>query len=249
MSPEAWADVDMSVKMEDEPDFAKLATYLDALANPARLALLHQLREPRSAGEVRLKPSHEAGLDPDRNMTRPAVRKHLAKLRQAGLVAVSRALQGGTYSDYFVVNHQMVFALLEELRGVMMVSPRVAPPPSATMTGRQPRLTARAEGAQLILVRGAREGQVFRLEPRGLADGGGWLVGRRRGLAISLDYDPFVSQEHAEVLPKGDGFVLTDLGGKNGTEVNWEPLPRGGSAELATGDIVGVGRSLLVFRR
>jgi hypothetical protein len=37
-------------------------------------------------------------------------------------------------------------------------------------------------------------------------------------------------------------------GSKNGTMLDFQPLPRGGSAPLTNGDVVGVGRTNLVFR-
>jgi pSer/pThr/pTyr-binding forkhead associated (FHA) protein len=90
---------------------------------------------------------------------------------------------------------------------------------------------------------------VFPLDARTRGDQRGWVIGRRRSLAVGLDYDPFVSQEHAEVLPVQGGFEVRDLEtNKNGTSLNWEPLARGGSRLLEQGDVIGVGRTLLLFR-
>ncbi len=82
-----------------------------------------------------------------------------------------------------------------------------------------------------------------------LGSGRGWAVGRKPGLPVSLEYDPYVSLVNSEVLPVGDRYLLADLGSsKNGTWLNWRPV----GAEpvpLTQGDVIGVGRSLLVFRR
>jgi DNA-binding transcriptional ArsR family regulator len=232
-------------------DFERLAGYLDALANASRLELLHLLRTPSAVGDIHLRPgAGEAdGPRPERNITRQGVRKHLAKLEETGLITTQRGRRDGAVVEEHVVNHQMLFAVSEELRRVTRVVPTVQPASAATLTGGSRDAGSKAKGARLIVVHGGREGQTFTLDPRTRAPERGWVVGRRRGLGVSLDYDPFVSQEHAEVLPRGDRYEVLDLrSNKNGTEVNWETLPRGGSATLSTGDVIGVGRSLLLFR-
>jgi DNA-binding transcriptional ArsR family regulator len=63
---------------------------LDALGNPVRRAILHELRAgPRSVGEI------AAGLP----VSRPAVSRHLRVLEDAGLV---QATQEGTRNIYSV---------------------------------------------------------------------------------------------------------------------------------------------------
>lgn len=229
------------------PDFAKLARYLEALASPARLELLHLLRMPRTVGDIRLRPTDGDALRPDRAITRQGVRKHLAKLEEAGVITVNRPR--GATSEEYLLNHQMLFALVEELRRVTQLAPTVSPVPAATMTGGLHGTSARPTGTRIVVVHGSREGQTFPLEDRTLAQDKRWVLGRRRGLAVSLDHDPFVSQQHAEIVPAGQGYELRDLRtNKNGTELNWEALPRGGAAPLETGDVIGVGRTLLLFR-
>lgn len=227
-------------------DFTKIARYLEALANPSRLELLHLLRQPRAAGEIRLRPSIGGGMRPDRPITRQAVRKHLAKLEEAGVITAQRG--AGGHEDY-VVNHQMLFALVEEMRRVTQLAPAVSLAPLATMTGAGAEAGPRGKGSRVIVVHGAREGQTFPLDARTAGPAGTWVVGRRRGLAVAMDHDPFVSQQHCELAAGARGWELRDLStNKNGTELNWEPLPRGGAAPLQTGDVIGVGRTLLLFR-
>ena len=63
-----------------------------------------------------------------------------------------------------------------------------------------------------------------------------------RGCAIQ---DPLVSRAHARVWCDGAKDVLTDLGSKHGTSVNGRRIRE---RVLQDGDLVEVGRSLLVYR-
>ncbi len=68
-------------------------------------------------------------------------------------------------------------------------------------------------------------------------------IGREAGNTIQLD-DHEVSRRHAEIRRIGRAHVLTDLGSSNGTFVN---EGRSARAELASGDRIRVGRTILVF--
>lgn len=236
--------------MKDEPDIARLADYLKALGNPNRLELLHALRTPRSVREIELHPeSVKEGENPERAISHQAVRDHLAKLRSIGVIAVERVERDGSIVDEYVLNHPKLFAIVEELRLLGELRAKVEATAEATMGAS--RLAAKSEerGPHFMLVRGQGEGRVYPLRKENLAADRGWLVGRKVGLAVSLDYDPFVSSENAEVLLNGAGFTLHDIASsRNGTLVNFEPLSRGGSATLRHGDVVSVGRTHLVFR-
>ncbi|MEU8545233.1 FHA domain-containing protein [Streptomyces sp. NPDC048717] len=53
-----------------------------------------------------------------------------------------------------------------------------------------------------------------------------------------------VSRHHAEFHATPDGrFQIRDLGSHNGTYVNGQPIPKGGTAVLGPNDVVGVGHS------
>ncbi|MFI2639432.1 FHA domain-containing protein [Streptomyces sp. NPDC018610] len=69
----------------------------------------------------------------------------------------------------------------------------------------------------------------------------------RIGRALENDLvvsDLQVSRNHAEFHATPDGrFEIRDLGSHNGTYVNGQPIPKGGSATLGPSDIVGVGHS------
>ncbi|HET6403065.1 MAG TPA: FHA domain-containing protein [Candidatus Thermoplasmatota archaeon] len=233
-----------------QPDMAKLAEYLRALGNQNRLELLYALRRPRSVREIELHPQEvRAGENPERAISHQAVRDHLAKLRAIGVLTVERVERDGNVVDEYVLNHQKLFAIVEELRMLGDLRAEEAPPVQPTI-GASPAAPAKAEhGPRFVLVRGQGEGRVFALRKENLTAGRGWLIGRKLGLAVSLDYDPFVSSENAEIMLTSAGYRIHDVrSSRNGTLVNFEPVPAGGSKPLAHGDVVSIGRTHLVFR-
>lgn len=56
--------------------------------------------------------------------------------------------------------------------------------------------------------------------------------------------DPNVSRNHAEVRPRGNGWLVVDLGSTNGTRVN---STRISSHELSDGDEITFGNTLVRF--
>jgi transcriptional regulator with PAS, ATPase and Fis domain len=60
--------------------------------------------------------------------------------------------------------------------------------------------------------------------------------------------DERVSREHARVESAGDSVMLHDCGSKNGTQLNGKTLPANGCLRLSDGDVIGLGRSLLLVR-
>ena len=89
----------------------------------------------------------------------------------------------------------------------------------------------------LFVIQGRDQGSRFELdEPR-------VTVGRESGNAIQL-HDTEVSRQHAELHRDDDVFYLRDLGSSNGTFVNGQRVEQ---HELASGDQVQLGRSLLLF--
>lgn len=69
-------------------------------------------------------------------------------------------------------------------------------------------------------------------------------IGRLPECEITL-VDPNVSRRHAEIHPRGDGFVLVDLGSTNGSTVNGVPVVE---RELRDGDELGFGNIRLIFQ-
>lgn len=224
-------------------DYDALAEDLSALAYAARLELLDLLDAPRLLSEVRLRPRRgEEGANPARVAAKQTVAAHLDRLRESGLLATSEVERGGKRLTTYQTNPQRLYAVVEELRRLVVRRPGAA---AQEVTGTlDPAAGARLpSGPRLVLVHGAYEGRGFPLA----APQEEWTIGRRRGLPVSLDYDPYVSAENSVVSRNGDTFLLRDLDSKNGTQVNWSPVEPGAPARLRHGDIVGVGRSLLVF--
>lgn len=103
-------------------------------------------------------------------------------------------------------------------------------PPSA-----RPALRNRAV---LFVLCGPRQGAVFRLHGTSL-----W-IGRGAQLELSIE-DDAISERHAHITRRLDGFYLHDNGSRNGTFVNDEAveLPR----RLLDGDHVSLGNTILKF--
>lgn len=229
-------------------DYEDLAEFLAALAYPARLELLDRLRFPHTLSEIRL----AARRAPDdggeeRVAARQTVQAHLDKLAEVGLVEVDRIQRDGREMPRYVVSPPKLYAITEELRRLSTMYAGSGGTGDATGTLVAAASAEESKGPRLVLAHGVYEGKVFALAEDS-AHEGRWTIGRKRGLAIALDYDPYVSLEHAHVEKRGGRFVLVDHPqSKNGTSVNWRLLAPGGSRPLKAGDVVGVGRTLLAY--
>ena len=71
-------------------------------------------------------------------------------------------------------------------------------------------------------------------------------IGRAAQNTLILN-DENVSQRHAEVGPRKDGYVVKDLGSRNGTFVNDQRIASN-EKRLAAGDIVAVGETKMLFQ-
>jgi serine protease Do len=70
------------------------------------------------------------------------------------------------------------------------------------------------------------------------------ILGRARSAAVRFDAerDTHVGRHHARIIPRDDGgvgFVIVDLGSRNGTFVNGRRVD--GVVELCPGDIIQLG--------
>lgn len=230
-------------------DYESLGRYLRVLAVPNRLVLLHKLQLPHAVADIELKPFRKAAdRNPDRPLSRQAVRKHLHRLEAAGLVESRVGERDGREVTEYLVHQPRLFTIVDEFKRLSRIRPAPDVAPDATAgrsTATGGRGAAVPDGPALVLVGGMFEGRAFPLE-----GDGPWRVGRARDVAVSLPYDPFVSGANSEIRRDGDRLVIVDLpGSRNGTRVNWAPLDDGERRVLVPGDTVGVGRSLLVFRR
>jgi pSer/pThr/pTyr-binding forkhead associated (FHA) protein len=71
------------------------------------------------------------------------------------------------------------------------------------------------------------------------------LVGRAPSADVRID-DPQVSRLHARIEMQDDGVYVEDLGSRNGTRVEGEPVPN--SRRLERGDEISIGSASIIFR-
>lgn len=216
-------------------DFEALARDLAPLGNEKRLALLHFLTLPHYLEEI----ATHLG------MARQAAQKHVDQLLEVGVIRKQQGRrESGPVVEYVVVP-QRLFSMSEDFSRLGVLRPRGAEPLlMRTEVGPSDAGASPAEGPALVLVHGMRAGAVFPLA----GSPGPWSIGRDAARDVPLDYDPYASSRHAEVHLENGRHVLVDAFSTNGTLLNWERMPRGGRSPLRPGDVVGVGRSLLVFR-
>lgn len=229
---------------------ASVDEMLRVLGHPNRLELLKLLRHERTLDEIRLTPTVVTGGSPDRAISRQAVQNHLDQMESLGLVT-SRTIErpGRRPAKAYRVHHARLFAVVEELRELarMPVDRDVDPYETIQFVPSSP--SRWDEGPKLVLVHGVNEGSTFPLYSKDIKGDRGWIIGRAADAQVHLSFDPHVSLENAEILRTKEGYRLLDLrSATNGTFLNWRRLPTGGEVPLRSGDVIGVGRSLLVFR-
>lgn len=224
-------------------DAELLAEYLKALANPARIQMLTALRAPAKASDLELKPARRDSLSPDRAVSRQTVNVHLRKLEDAGVVTRLTDPAGG--ADRWVTNVPHLFAVVEELRKLATIPPAdvlVADPDETVAHADGHAADPSRPGPKLIVLTGPWEGRAIPL-----GGTGPWSLGRSRSRDVALTYDPFVSAEHATLQRAGDAFELAVAAtARNPARVNFADVPAGSSRALAHGDVVGLGRTLLL---
>lgn len=216
---------------------------MKCLGNPVRVQILQQLTTPRQLGEIKVSPHRrEQGGAPQRSMSRAAVQAHLEPLREVGAVRTISGLRDGRSVVLYTVDQRQLFALTEELRDLSRMRSDGVEAPDGTVPA--PPFGEPVTGPRLVLMNGPWEGRIVPLQ-----GSGPWTIGRAPGSTLSLGYDPYLSTSNSEVRRDGQAFRVQDLPrARNGTSVNWAALPRGQSVRLASGDVVGAGRTLLLFR-
>jgi DNA-binding transcriptional ArsR family regulator len=228
----------------DDIDVERLSAYLKALAHPNRLELLWLLRIPTAAADLHLRPRRRDDvLSAERAISRQAVLQHLESLEEVGVV--DRLPDEPGAPQRRVLNQARLFALIEDLRALTLIRPAVRVDVDATLPQPRDAQPAWPAGPKLVLASGPWEGHTFPL-----GGPGPWSVGRSRSQDVSLAYDPYVSAEHARIV-RGEGGALAvepAPGARNPCQVNFAPLSKGEARVLRPGDVVGVGRSALVFQ-
>jgi len=133
---------------------------------------------------------------------------------------------------------RVVRVVVKEMRAPAPVPEQpAAPPVSASREPARPVKPARGRGPGhlRILEPAARHGETFPLVDE-------LTVGRGGGCGIVLADDSFVSTVHARVFRRDGAVYVEDLGSRNGTLLNGEPL--GVAAPLRRGDHVQFGQTV-----
>ncbi|HEV8361799.1 MAG TPA: FHA domain-containing protein [Candidatus Thermoplasmatota archaeon] len=218
-----------------DPDLVRLGAWLRPLASPTRLSLLRFLTQPRYLEEVA---SHL-------QVSRQGARKHLDKLVRIGVLERRPAMRATGPVTEYLVRPEALFLIYDEFEKLSSLralgEARVQAP---TLSTHGPATSPPATGPALYVMHGLRSGQRFALDLRGSEE---WTMGRSARCKLVVDYDPYASTRHAAVRRAAGGFVLVDLGSTNGTQHNWVTIPKGGERPLRHGDVVGVGKTLLLF--
>lgn len=229
------------------PPFETLASSLKVIASTTRLEILHALRTRRALHEIRVSPSNrgESG-SPDRSLARQTVTHHLQRLVEAGLVNRFPSASDGA-SDRYALSHERLFAVVDEIRMLAKLTPleRERDTPGETIERPDARRAPLPEPPRLLVAYGRDDGIAHALSTE---DGATVTIGRAESCGFRLDYDPFLSAEHCRIEREGSGFVLRDLGSRNGTFVNWAPVTPAAPRNLSCGDLITVGRSVLVLQ-
>ena len=133
---------------------------------------------------------------------------------------------------------RVVRVVVKEMRAPAPVPEQPAAPPSAMpVAAASPAKPAkgRGPGRLKILEPPSREGESFPLTDE-------LTVGRGGGCGIVLADDSFVSTVHARVFRRDGAVYVEDLGSRNGTLLNGEPLVH--AAQLRRGDHVQFGQTV-----
>jgi DNA-binding transcriptional ArsR family regulator len=224
-----------ALRVQPSVNYAFLEPVLEALANPVRLRLLGYLTQPHYLEEIAV----HLGI------TRQAARKHLDKLEGAALVERRSAMRDQVRVLEFVINPQTLFLVHDEA-GRLGELQREDPPVDVQRTRHDPAPRSPAmpaSGPCLYTMRGLQPGRRHAL---GLGGERRWTIGRDEGCDVVVGHDPYASNRHA-LIRYDRTFFLQDLGSANGTLHNWAALPRDGEVMLAHGDVLGVGKTLLLF--
>lgn len=210
-----------------------LAAQLSVIASPIRLALLDRLATPAFAPE----------LEQDFGTTRQGLKRHLDQLVEAGLVETRPSKRGIFPAAAYVASATGVFALKEAVAA--LATPPVPGHASVTLSApdRSTREGVEPDGWKLLVVHGQRRGSWFSLEL-----GRPFILGRDESVDVPLSWDPFASGRHALMMGGPAGWKVRDLGSRNGTLIDFRPLPPGGEGVVRAGSILGIGRSLLLLR-
>lgn len=215
-------------------DFESLAEDLKPLSNPKRLRLLHFLTEPHYLEEIAS----------ELKMARQSAQKHVDRLLEGGYIEKQQGQRDSGPVTEYILRPQKLFTIHEEFGKLGVLEPTTEDDKltRTQLSSTQPAAGGAGDVPRLRVVHGRTLGTTFEL-----AGDGPWMVGRDPKGDVTLDYDPFASNRHAEIEREDAGFAITDAYSTNGTMLNWEALEKGQTVPLEHGDVVGVGKTLMVF--
>jgi pSer/pThr/pTyr-binding forkhead associated (FHA) protein len=114
-------------------------------------------------------------------------------------------------------------------------SDRRAPSPAPQAPSRRHRKAPR----KVAVIEGPLKGRTFEL-------GDELTVGRAEKCHVVVN-DNYVSQVHARIFAKGEGYMVEDLGSTNGTYVNRRRITS--PTEVQRGDRVKIGKTVMELRK
>lgn len=211
-----------------------LAKWMEVLASPVRLALLHRLGQPAFVPDL----ARELGI------TRQALKKHLDALETSGLVTATQSRRGALRATEYQANPAGLFAFKESVLAIAVQTDPGALAPAETrpsMAGRGAQ--AAGGGVGLLLVHGDQPGRWFPVAGRTTI-----VLGRDPKGEVALTYDPFASARHALLRHASTGWTLTDLQSTNGTRVNFRRIASSETVPVRSGDLITIGKSHLLLR-
>lgn len=229
------ADAKLSSKRKTPVDPQGLASTLEPLAFGKRIQILSLLTQPHYLEEI----ASELGV------ARQTAKKHVDKLLSIDVIEKQQGQRpSGPVVEYVVVP-QRLFEISEEFAklGVLKPEDEAADLSRTQAATETPAADADPIGPRFVLAHGMDRGRVFPLH-----GSDPWRIGREPDSEVALEYDPFVSNQHAEVTRAGGEHRLADAYSTNGTFLNGARIERGGEVTLSPGDIVEVGKSVLVFQ-
>lgn len=222
------------------PQVDHVSSALRSLSNARRLTLLMFLQEPRYLEEIA---SHL-------NFSRQAASLHVNALQQAGFIKRRASSRPGKRIVEFVLQPEALYEVHEYFEQLVVRITAGPQSPEHTRTPserRQPFDHRAATGPTLTIVHGLQLGKQFALSEEGV---GVWIIGREARSPVRLPHDSYVSNRHAEIRRPAGGAQVTvaDTFSRNGTLLNFSPLAPGEPKALNHGDLLAIGRTLLLFR-
>ena len=130
---------------------------------------------------------------------------------------------------------RVVRVVVLEMRAPAPTPIDAVPPPAAAAAARPVSSRGRGPTRLRIVDPVARRGETFALADE-------LTVGRGGGCGIVLGDDTFVSQVHARMYRRDGDVYVEDLGSRNGTFVNGQPI--GSATRLRRGDQVQFGSTV-----